>query len=59
MQYEVEGLTLDLVMTLEVDVCKVDYKRDGVLGLIMMFGICKMRISDQGDKLVDRQVDRI
>ena len=59
MQNEGEGWTLDLVMTLEVDVCKVEYSRDGVLGLIMAFGICKMRISDQEENLVDRQVNRI
>ena len=45
-------------MMLEVDICKVDYERDGVLGLIMTFGICKIRISDQEDNLVDRQDDR-
>ena len=45
-------------MMLQVDFCKVEYARDGVLGLIMMFGICEMRISDQEDNLVDRQVDR-
>ena len=59
MQNESEGWTLDLVMTIEVDVCKVDYARDGVLGLIMTFGICKMRINDQEDKWVDRLIDRV
>ena len=33
--------------------------KDGVLGLIMTFGMCKMRINDQEDKWVDRLVDRI
>ena len=41
------------------DVCKVDYAMDGVIGLIMMFGIWKMRISDKEENLVDRQVDRV
>ena len=46
-------------MMLGVDVCKVDYERDGFQGLIMMFGICKMRIDDQEGNLVNGQVDRI
>ena len=46
-------------MMLEVDVCKVDYARDGVLRLIMIFGLCKLRISGPGDQLVNRQVDRV
>ena len=45
-------------MTLKVDICKMKYARDDVQGLIMTFGICKMRVSDQEDNLVDRQVDR-
>ena len=36
-------------MMLGVGVCKVYYERDGVKGLIMTFGICKMRINDQED----------
>ena len=46
-------------MMLAVDVCKVDYARGGVIGLIMTFGICKMRTNDQEDNLVDRLVDRV
>ena len=46
-------------MMLDIDVGKVEYAKDGVLGLTMMFGICKMRISDQEDNLVDTQVDRV
>ena len=42
-----------------VDVYKVDYARDGIIMLIMMFGICKMRINDQEDNFVNGQVDRI
>ena len=38
---------------LKVGVHKVDYERDGFLGLIMIFILCKMRIGDQEDKLVD------
>ncbi len=30
---------LDLEMMLQVDVCKVDYARDNVIRLIMMFGL--------------------
>ena len=44
---------------LKVGVRKVDYVRDGFLGLIMMFRLCKMRIGDQEDKLVDGQFDRV
>ena len=46
-------------MMLGVDVCKVDYARDGVQGLIMTFEVWKMRINAQEDNLVDRQVDEI
>ena len=41
-------------MMLGVGVCKVNYSRDGVQGLIMMFWIYIMMISDQEDNLVDR-----
>ena len=58
MKNEGYWLILDLVMMLGVDVCKVNYARDGVQGLIMIFWICRMMISDQEDNLVDRQVDR-
>ena len=47
------------ICKMKVDVCKVNYARDGVLGLIMMFRIWKMQISDHEDNLVDRQVDRV
>ena len=44
-------------MMLEVDVCKVEYARDGVLGLIMMFGIYKMRVSGQKTSwLIDKLI---
>lgn len=43
-------------MMLEVVVYKVDYARGGLLRLIMKFVICKMSISDQGGKLVDRNL---
>ena len=59
MQNEGQGYVLDLVRMLKVDVCKVDYVRDGFLGLIMMFRLCKMRIGDQEEKLVDAQFDRV
>ena len=49
MKNEGQGWILDLVMMLGVDVCKVDYEMDGFQVLIMMFGICKMRINDQED----------
>ena len=38
---------------------KVDYARDGFLGLIMTFRLCKIMIGDQEDKLVDEQFDRV
>ena len=44
---------------LKVGVRKVDYVRDGFLGLIMTFRLCKMRIGEQEDKLVDGQFDRV
>ena len=44
---------------LKVGVRKVDYARDGFLGLIMTFRQSKMRIGDQEDKLVDGQFDRV
>ena len=47
------------MITLKVDVCKMNYVRDDGQGLIMTFGIFKMRVSDQEDNSVDRQVDRI
>ena len=59
MQHESDGWTLDLVMTLKVDVCKVNYARDGVQGLIITFGICKMRINDQEANFVNGQVDKV
>ena len=46
-------------MILEVGACKVYYPRDGVQWLIMTFGICNMRVSDQEDNMVVRQVDRV
>ena len=49
MRNEGQGWIFDLVMMLGVGVCKVYYARDGGQGLIMMFGICKMRINDQED----------
>ena len=44
---------------IKVGVRKVYYTRDGFLGLIMTFRLCKMRIGDQEDKLVDGQFDRV
>ena len=46
-------------MTPKVDVCKIYYERGGFLRLIMMFMICKMRTSGQGDIFVDGKVDRV
>ena len=50
---------MDLIMTPKGDVCKLYYARGGVLRLIMMFMIYKMRTSGQGDIFVDGQVDRV
>ena len=59
MQNEGWGWTLDLLMMLEVDVFKVYYARDGVLGLIMTFRTCNIMVLDQEDKLIDGQFDRV
>ena len=44
---------------LGVGVCKVYYARDGVQGLIMIFGICKMRINDEEGRFFYGQVGRV
>ena len=46
-------------MILKVGVCKVDYEKDGVLGFLMTFGTCKMRVNAQEGNLVDGQFDRV
>ncbi len=46
-------------MKLKVGVCKVYYAKDGVLGSVMKFGICKMRVNAQEGNLVDGQFDRV
>jgi len=46
-------------MTLKVGVCKVGYAKDGVLGFVMTFGTCKMRVNAQEVNLVDGQFDRV
>ena len=50
---------MDFLRVLKVDVCKVYHAKDDVLGFLMTFGTCKMRVNAQEGNLVDGQFDRV